>query len=98
MASGIVYVGGEIEAAGFRLAGVSARIPRAGDEAAAFEQAHREATVVLMGAACARAVPRTLLEAALAAPSPLVAVLPEPGGAPRFDPSAKVRRLLGVEA
>jgi len=92
----IVFVGGEVEAAGFRLAGVAARVPRPGDEAAAFEQACREGTVVLVGAACAAALPRGALEAALAAPSPLVMVLPD--GAARPDPAARVRRLLGVDA
>jgi len=93
----ILFLGGEIEAAGFRLAGISTRVPRPGDEAATFERAHREGVVLLVSSACARAIPPAALEAALAAPAPLVLVLPELGGAARIGPAAKVRRLLGVE-
>jgi vacuolar-type H+-ATPase subunit F/Vma7 len=93
----ILFLGGEIEAAAFRLAGVVARVPPAGQEAAAFERARREAAVVLLSSSCASLIPLTALEGAWAAPAPLVLVLPELGGPARFDHAARVRRLLGVE-
>ena len=71
----ILFLGGELEAAGFRLAGVATRVPRAGDEAAMFERARSEGAVLVVSSACARAIPSPALEAALAAPAPLVVVL-----------------------
>jgi vacuolar-type H+-ATPase subunit F/Vma7 len=95
----ILFVGGEIDAAGFRLAGVATRVPLPGEEAAAFDSARSEATVLLVSAACARSIPRAALDAALAAPAPLMLIVPEPAAEDvSFDPAGKVRRLLGVEA
>jgi vacuolar-type H+-ATPase subunit F/Vma7 len=98
LAGPILFLGSQTEAAGFRLAGIATRVPPAGAEQAQFERARREAAVVLLGAACARAVAPSALEDALAARRPLVFVLPQPGGAAPTDPAARVRRLLGVEA
>jgi len=99
MSTPIVFVGGEIDAAGFRLAGVATRVPGPGEEAATFDCVRAEAAVLLISAACARSIPRAALDAALAAPAPLMLIVPEPAAEDvSFDPAGKVRRLLGVEA
>lgn len=99
MASQVVYLGDELSAAGFRLAGVAARVPPEGEEALWLQAAMQEAQVVLVGIRCAAAMPPSALEGALASRSPLVMVIPGFDGAPPpGDPAVKVRRLLGVEA
>ncbi len=98
MPQAIVYVGDELSAAGFRLAGVAARVPKAGSEAECLVDTRLEAQVVLLGIRCAASIPPEILEPALASPSPLVMVVPDLNGAwPATDSASKVRRLLGVE-
>jgi vacuolar-type H+-ATPase subunit F/Vma7 len=99
MPSRVVYLGDELSAAGFRLAGVSARVPPKGEEAQWLHQAMRDAQLVLVGSSCAAATPATLMDAALCSLSPLVMVMPDLSGAPApRDPGVRVRRLIGVEA
>ena len=99
MPSQIVYLGDELSAAGFRLTGVSSRVPPPGKETEWLEAAMREAQVVLLGGRCAAAISPTALDAALCSRFPLVMVIPGFNGAPPInDPSVRARRLLGVEA
>jgi vacuolar-type H+-ATPase subunit F/Vma7 len=99
MPSQVVYLGDELSAAGFRLAGVSARVPPQGEEGPWLQAAMGEAQLVLLGSRCAAALSPGALEAALASRVPLVMVIPAFDGAPApSDPAVKVRRLLGVEA
>jgi len=94
----VVYLGDELSAAGFRLAGVSARVPPRGDEAAWLHIAMRDAKIVLLGARCAAGIPPEELEPALASISPLVMIVPEFDGRPTSgDPASRIRQLLGVE-
>jgi vacuolar-type H+-ATPase subunit F/Vma7 len=94
----IAFIGDEIAAQGYRLAGARAITPAPGEELASFETACTEAAVVLVTSACAARLPADLLEAARMGTRPLVLVLPsgvfgdEPYGAAR-----KAQRLLGVE-
>ena len=98
MSSSSIFVGDELSAAGFRLAGVDARVPQPGDEAACFDQALKDARVVLVSSRCARAILPAALEAALALLSPLVLVLPEWDGTQlESEPASKVRRVLGLD-
>ncbi|MFA7270527.1 MAG: hypothetical protein WC073_14405 [Sterolibacterium sp.] len=98
MYSSSIFLGDELSAAGYRLAGVDARVPAPGDEAQCFEKALGEARILLLGARCARAIAPAALEAALALLSPLVIVVPEwDGRQVAADPASKVRRALGVE-
>ncbi len=98
MRAAIVYLGDELNAAGYRLAGVDARVPAAGAETGYLEAAMREAQVVLLGMRFAAAIAPAVLEPALASRSPLVMVVPELNGErPSIDPASRVRRLLGVE-
>jgi vacuolar-type H+-ATPase subunit F/Vma7 len=99
MPSQVVYLGDELSAAGFRLAGVSARVPPQGEEAEWLHNAMQEAQVVLLGISCAAALSPGALEAALASRLPLVMIVPKFNGASASnDPAARVRRSLGVEA
>lgn len=93
-----IFLGDELSAAGYRLAGVDARVPVPGDEAAGFEQALAEARVVMVGARCAKAIPAAALEAAQALLWPLVIVVPDWDGT-QFagSPADRVRRALGLE-
>ena len=93
-----VYLGDELSAAGWRLAGVEARVVAPGAVAAALEAARAQAPLVLLSAALAVHLPAATLRAALAATTPLVVVLPDPQGAVEApDLAARVRRQLGLE-
>lgn len=95
----VAYVGNRLDAAGLRLAGVLALAPPPGEEAAAFEQARARAQAVLVAAEIVARLPAAQFEAALAAPSPLVAIVPETQQAPSpLDPAERVRRILGLES
>jgi vacuolar-type H+-ATPase subunit F/Vma7 len=99
MASPIAFVGDAVMASGYRLAGVAVHVPAPGEEVAAFERARNEAKVVLLGMDTALKIPLARLEAAIAAPAPLVLIVPELDGRPSpVDPAARVRRQLGLEA
>ncbi len=93
-----VFLGDELSASGYRLAGVDARVPSPGDEADCFEKALKDARIVIVGARCARAIPAVALEAALALLSPLVIVVPDWDGTQLVNtPANKVRRALGLD-
>jgi len=93
-----VYLGDEVSAAGFRLAGLQARTPPRGDETAALSAARAEAPLVLVSAAIAARVAERELRAALAALTPLVLVVPDIDGAtPVPDLALRLRIQLGLE-
>ena len=93
------YLGDEISAAGYRLAGAQVEVPAEGAETDALAQARRRAPLVLVSAAVAARIERGALQAALAALTPLVLVVPDPqGGAPLPDMAARLRTQLGLEA
>ena len=98
MSSPSIFLGDELSAAGYRLAGVDARVPAPGDEAACFDRALKEASIVLIGSRCASSIAPAALEAALALLSPLVVVIPDWDGTQlASEPANKVRRVLGLE-
>ena len=98
MFSSRIFVGDELSAAGYRLAGMDTRVPLPGEEADCFDKALHEAHTILVGYRCARAIPPTILEAALAMLSPLVIVVPDWDGTQlAIEPANKVRRILGLE-
>ena len=98
MRSARIFVGDELSAAGFQLCGVSARVPSPGDETDCFEQALKEAQLVLVGSRCAKAIAPAVLNAGLTLISPLVMVVPDWDGTPlASDPANWVRRALGLE-
>ena len=98
MFSSRIFVGDELNAAGYRLAGMDTRVPLPGKEADCFDKALHEAHTVLVGYRCARAIPTATLEAALTLLSPLVIVVPDWDGTQlAIEPANKVRRILGLE-
>jgi vacuolar-type H+-ATPase subunit F/Vma7 len=98
MAVPIAFVGDAVMASGSRLAGVAVHVPPPGEEAAAFERARSEARVVLVALDTALQIPLAKLEQAVAAPTPLVLIVPDPDGRPSpVDPAARVRSQLGLE-
>lgn len=94
-----VYLGDEVSAAGYRLAGASVRWPAAGEEGAALAWARAHAPLVLVSASVAAAVDQATLQQALCALAPLVLVVPDLDGrtAPP-DLAARLRAQLGMDA
>jgi len=89
----VAYVGEELAAASFRLAGADARVPEPGQEPACLAEARSRAAVVLLSAGTAARIPAETLAAVLTAASPLVLIVPQEDG---DDPAKKTRRLLGT--
>jgi len=95
----VIYLGDEVSAAGYRLAGALARSPVAGEEAAALAWARSRASLVLLSAAVAAGIVETVLRTALSALTPLVLIVPDlQGEAPLPDLAARLRSQLGLEA
>lgn len=95
---GVVFLGGEAEAAGWRLAGVDARVAPAHDVAPAFAAACLDAALLLLDHATAARLPPDALAAARGGTAPLLCVLPQRGGRASPDPVvAAARRQLGME-
>lgn len=96
----IVYIGDEVTAAGFRLAGLDARLAGPGEAAEALRQAVADdAECILLSGRLAEFVPTAYLDEALLAPEPLLALVPDirGEGAPA-DIARQVRNALGIDA
>ena len=94
-----VYLGDEVSAAGWRLAGALVRTPRPGEEAAALAWARSQAPLVLLSATVAAGIAEAALRSALSAPAPLVLIVPDlHGDVPLPDLAARLRGQLGLEA
>jgi len=94
----IAYLGDEIGAAGYRLAGATVHVPRKGEEGSMLAAARAESSVVLVSAAVAVRIAEGELRRAVAALSPLTLVVPDPVVAePLPDVAARLRRQLGLE-
>lgn len=94
-----VYLGDELAAAGFRLAGVEAIVPERGSEATALASARETAPLVLVSAAVAARIPESVMRNATAALAPLVLVVPDlTTMTPLPDLAARLKRQLGLEA
>ena len=92
------YLGDEVSAAGYRLAGLRVRMPEHGDEAAAFAAARAEAPLVLVSAAVAARIADDAMRDAQIALTPLVLVVPDlVAGASVPDLAARLRKQLGLE-
>lgn len=98
----VVYLGDEVSAAGWRLAGATVRTPAPGDEAAALAQACAQLpppSLVLLSAAVAAGIDELPLRRALSAVSPLVLIVPDlRGEVPLPDLATRLRCQLGLEA
>jgi len=93
-----VFIGDEVTAAAFRLAGLTTQAPEISDVRPEFEQACDEASLVIITADYARALDEESLHAAICRADPLVLVVPDGGN--RYWPEdldARVDRVLGIE-
>jgi vacuolar-type H+-ATPase subunit F/Vma7 len=94
-----IYLGDEVTAAGYRLAGVQVHVPAPGEAGAAFAEARAQAPLVLLSAAVAARIDAAQLRGALMALQPLVLIVPDARGEiPRPDLAARLRGQLGMEA
>jgi len=94
-----IYLGDEVSAAGYRLAGATVRTPAAGEAPAALAWARARAPLVLVSAAVAAQIGEAALRTALLALTPLVLIVPDLQGAvPVPDLGARLRAQLGLEA
>lgn len=95
---GAVFIGDELSAAGYRLAGIETQVPEADVAAAAFRQACKDAALVIMTAGLASQVPARELEAALMAEMPAFAIVPDLRMSAQLpDLTGRLRRALGIE-
>ena len=93
-----VFIGDEVTAAGFRLAGVETRVPKPDAAAEALRAARKEAALVIMTAELARQIPVQELDAALMAETPALAVISDVRmRAAVPDLARRLRRALGIE-
>jgi vacuolar-type H+-ATPase subunit F/Vma7 len=94
----LVFIGDEISAAGYRLAGAAVFSPSPSDMQATFETACSQASVVMLTAEAARHIPPARLNAAQTKPEPLVMVIDDIRGrvsAP--DLEDHVHTILGLD-
>ena len=92
------YVGDEVSAAGFRLAGVSVIVPVPGSETAALTAARADASIVLIAADVAARISPRELALARAALAPLALIVPDMRGEIDMpDLAARLRAQLGLE-
>jgi len=95
--SGVLFIGDEVTAQGFRLAGARTKVPSHDAVAAVFAAALHDADLVLLSADAAGRLDENTLDRAVRAASPLVLVIPN--AALRTlppDPAAAVERALGI--
>ena len=91
------FIGDEVTAAGFRLAGLRTSVPEPGKEAAVLRRACEEAQLVLVTAEVAAKVPQSELRTLQGARRPLLLVVPDAcGRLPAPDLAAGLRQQLGL--
>lgn len=92
-----VFIGDEVSASGYRLAGMRVRVPAPEQLLAAITAACDEAPLVLLSATVAQQLPAAQLETLLARIAPPVVVVPDiRGRSPLADLPNRLRRQLGV--
>ena len=93
-----VYIGDEVTAAGYCLAGAQVRVPESGEATTALEDARANSPLVLVSAPVAAKIEPARLRTALLALSPLVLIVPDAQGeVPLPDLAARLRGQLGME-
>ena len=95
----VCYIGDEVTAAGYRLAGAESRVPTPSEAGEVFRRACSDGVdVILLSAALAPQIDPGELSAALIAEQPLVAIVPDAFGRhPPPDVARDVRLALGIE-
>jgi len=92
-----VFIGDEVSAAGYRLAGLRVLTPRTDALLQALEQAARVAPLVLVSAGFAARIPVDALDRLLAGSASPVVIVPDVHGATQPPGLAtRIRRQLGV--
>lgn len=93
-----VFVGDEVTATAYRLAGLDARVVTPSDTPALWPALLREAPpLIVVTAECAAALPQAVLDAALARLDPPVVVVADAGDrVPLPDLLPRVRASLGI--
>ena len=97
--SRVAFIGDEISAAGYRLAGAAVFSPSAKDVHKTFVKVSDEADVIMITAEAARYIPEPLMADALAATSPLVMVVEDVRA--RVSPpdlEKQMHAILGLDA
>ena len=93
------YLGDEVGAAGWRLAGARIRTPAPGEARAALAEACVQAQIVLLSSRLAAAIGERSLQRVMSAMSPLVVIVPDPeGDVPVPDLAARLHAQLGLVA
>jgi vacuolar-type H+-ATPase subunit F/Vma7 len=91
------FMGDEVSAAGFRLAGVDVHVPSRAEAPALFQRLVVDAQIVLLTAEVAGWLPQETLPRVLVADRPLVAVIPDVRGRTQpSDLSGQLKRQLGM--
>ena len=95
--AGVIFIGDEVTAEGFRLAGARTHVPAKDAVAASLADALRTADLVLITEDAASKLDADSLDRAVRAASPLVLVIPD-AGFRRMPPDAAdaVERVLGI--
>jgi vacuolar-type H+-ATPase subunit F/Vma7 len=92
-----VYIGDEVSACGYRLAGLETRVPAENNLAAELESIISDATLVLLSAEIAGRLTGNQREQLLARVNPPVVVVPDVRGhAQLTDMATRLRKQLGV--
>lgn len=93
----VIFIGDEVTAQGFRLAGAATHVPAQDDVRSSFADALREGELILITAAAATRLEPGELDRAVRSASPLVLVVPDAAmHTMPPDPSASVERALGI--
>jgi vacuolar-type H+-ATPase subunit F/Vma7 len=91
------FMGDEVSAAGFRLAGVDAHVPSRAEAPELFQRLAGEAELIVLTAEVAGWLPQDQLRKLLVADRPLVTVIPDVRGRVQApDLSGRLKRQLGM--
>ncbi len=94
-----VFIGDEVTAAGYRLAGAAVLTPDLSAVPETFEACRRGAELILMTAEFAQHIDAARLETAQRADRPLLVIVPDARNlTPIPDLEAELRAALGIEA
>ncbi|MDQ2092191.1 V-type ATP synthase subunit F [Marimonas arenosa] len=94
----ILFIGDEVTAAGFRLAGVDTRVAAPGEAAELVTAEMPQRRVILLTTELGQALPKAVMDRLQQSAEPVVVFLPDlPGRAGALDLEARVRRELGIE-